>query len=161
MDDVYDHGSKVVVDNTDVIYKLSATKHFKVTNDDESATYLDITGGGECIATSSKECENGCEQVQYPIPTSGYLLKAAADGSPAKATNTDTDVADAVAKKHTQHTDTGTTATSFKINSGGNEANLQTTGLTGDRSFTFPDIDTMIAGAAATAQNGFEIIAYS
>lgn len=105
MDDVYNNGSEVVVDNTDAVYKLSTTKHFKVTNADESETYLDITGGGECIATSSKECENGCEQVQYPLPTSGYMLKAAADGSPATATNTDAEVADAVIKKHAMSED--------------------------------------------------------
>ena len=105
--------------------------------------------------------ENSTEIIQYPIPTSGYMLKAAADGSPATATNTDTDVADAVTKKHTQNTDTGTTATSWKINSGGNEADLQTTGLTADRDYKFPDIDTMLVGAAATAQNNFEIIEYT
>ena len=98
------------------------------------------------------------EQIQYPIPTSGYMLKAAADGSPATGTNTDTDVADAVTKKHTQNTDTGTTATSFKINTGGSEADLQTTGLTADRDYTFPDIDTKLAGSVLTAQNIVEII---
>jgi len=106
------------------------------------------------------DCENLSEQIQYPIPTAAYLLKAAADGSPAKATNTDADVADAVSKKHTQHTDTGTTAASFKINTGGNEADIQTTGLSADRDYTFPDIDTMLAGCVLTAQNNFEIIAY-
>ena len=105
--------------------------------------------------------ENITEIIQYPIPTSGYMLKAAADGSPATATNTDAEVASAVSLKHTQHTDTGTTATSFKINTGGNEADLQTTGLTGDRDYTFPDVDTMLAGAAVMTQNTFEIIAYA
>ena len=74
--------------------------------------------------------------------------------------NTDAELADAAAKKHTQNSDTGTTAISFKINSGGSEADIQTTGLTGDRDYTLPDIDTMLAGAAQMAQNGFEIIAY-
>lgn len=107
------------------------------------------------------EAENGSEQIQYPIPTSGYMLKAASDGSPVTATNTDTDVADAVSKKHTQNTDTGTTASSFKINTGGSEADLQTTGLTADRDYTLPDIDTMIAGSVLTAENGIEIIVYT
>ncbi|OQC08567.1 MAG: hypothetical protein BWX75_01417 [Candidatus Cloacimonetes bacterium ADurb.Bin088] len=89
------------------------------------------------------------------------MLKAAADGSPATGTNTDSDVADAVSKKHAQNTDTGTTATSFKINTGGNEADLQTTGLSGDRDYTFPDVDTMLAGAAVMTQNTYEIIAYA
>lgn len=106
-------------------------------------------------------CQNTTEKIQYPIPTTGYMLKASSDGSPAQGTNTDTDVADAVSKKHTQHTDTGTTATSFKINTGGNEAELQTTGLTADRDYTFPDIDTMLAGAVVMAQNNFEIIEYT
>ena len=116
---------------------------------------------------NDSQCENITSLIQYPIPTSGYMLKAAADGSPATATNTDTDVADAVSKKHsnatdhTQHTDTGTTATSFKINTGGSEADLQTTGLTADRDYTFPDIDTMLAGSVLLAQNTCEIIEYT
>ena len=107
------------------------------------------------------ESENISSIIQYPIPTSGYMLKAASDGSPATGTNTDIDVADAVTKKHTQNTDTGTTSTSFKINTGGSEADLQTTGLTADRDYTLPDIDTMLAGSVLTAQNGTEIIEYT
>lgn len=38
--------------------------------------------------------------------TSGRILKADSNGLPINATNTDTDVADAVTKKHTQNTDT-------------------------------------------------------
>lgn len=44
--------------------------------------------------------------------TSGKMLKANANGLPVDATNTDTDVADAVTKKHTQNSDT-------KLNEGG------------------------------------------
>lgn len=109
----------------------------------------------------SFEAENMSEQIQYPVPTSGYMLKAGTDGTPATATNTDTDVADAVTKKHTQNSDTGTSATSFKINTGGNEADIQTTGLTADRDYTLPDMDTMLAGSTLTAQNSMEIIEYT
>lgn len=109
----------------------------------------------------SFETENISEQIQYPIPTTGYMLKAGTDGTPATATNTDTDVADAVSKKHTQNTDTGTTATSFKINTGGNEADIQTTGLTADRDYTLPDIDTMLAGSKLMVQNSIELIDYT
>ncbi len=122
-----------------------------------SGTLTNCTG----YPADAQGAENNTETIQYPIPTSGYMLKAATDGSPATATNTDTDVADAVTKKHTQHTDTGTTATSFKINTGGSEADLQTTGLTADRDYTFPDIDTMLAGAVLMAQNTCEIIEYT
>ena len=38
--------------------------------------------------------------------TSGKMLKADANGLPVDATNTNTDVADAVTKKHSQNTDT-------------------------------------------------------
>ena len=48
------------------------------------------------------------------------MLKADANGLPINATNTDSDVADAVAKKHAQNTDTGTSAANFAIN--GNNA---------------------------------------
>jgi len=40
---------------------------------------------------------------------------------------------------HTQNTDTGTTADTFEINNDGNGIILSTTGLTGDRTLTFPD----------------------
>jgi hypothetical protein len=39
---------------------------------------------------------------------------------------------------HTQNTDTGTTQTTFTINSGGNYAKLSSTGLGGDYTYTFP-----------------------
>ena len=142
----------------------SVTGVVELATDAETAAGTDtsrVTTAANLKFRHDSETENGKEQIQYPIPTSGYMLKAAADGSPATATNTDTDVASAVSLKHTQNTDTGTTATSFKINTGGSEADLQTTGLTADRDFTFPDIDTMIAGSVLTAENGFEVIAYS
>jgi hypothetical protein len=74
---------------------------------------------------------------------------------------TSTQLDDAVSKKHTQNTDTGTTAASFKINSGGNDVELLSTGLTGDRDYVFPDIDTMIAGSVLVAQNSIDIIEYT
>jgi len=121
-----------------------------------SGTLTNCTG----YPADAQGAENNTETIQYPIPTAAYMLKAATDGSPATATNTDAQVADAVSKAHTQNTDTGTTATSFKINTGGSEADLQTTGLTADRDFTFPDIDTMLAGSVLLAQNTCEIIEY-
>ena len=39
--------------------------------------------------------------------------------------------------------------------------NLQQTGLTADRNYTFPDVDTMLAGSVLTAENGRESIAYA
>jgi hypothetical protein len=113
------------------------------------------------VLTANYSCPNNTEKIQYPLPTSAYMLKAGSDGEPVVGTNTDTDVADAVSKKHTQNTDTGTTATSFKINTGGSEADLQTTGLTADRDYTLPDIDTMLAGSVLLAQNTCEIIEYN
>ncbi len=65
MDDAYNNGSEVAVDNTDVTFKLATSRRFKVTNADKSETYLDITGGGECIATSGKEAENVKELIWY------------------------------------------------------------------------------------------------
>jgi hypothetical protein len=50
--------------------------------------------------------------------TDGQILKADSNGLPVDATNTDTEVSDAVTKKHTQNTDTGTTGTTFQIDSG-------------------------------------------
>jgi len=76
-------------------------------------------------------------------------------------TGTATELNDAVAKKHARNTDTGTTATSFKINSGGNEGDLQTDRLSGDRDFTLPDGDGMVVIGELTANNGVECIAHS
>lgn len=73
---------------------------------------------------------------------------------------TATQLNDAVSKKHTQNTDTGTTATSFKINTGGHEADIQTDRLSGDRDFEFPDEDGMVVIGEMTANNGVECIAH-
>lgn len=53
-----------------------------------------------------------------PALTAGKMVKTNADGVVEDGTNTDAEVADAVTKKHTQHTDTGTTQTTFQIDSG-------------------------------------------
>ena len=47
---------------------------------------------------------------------------------------------------HTQNTDTGTTATTFIINSGGNTATLNTSILTGNRIFIFPNRSQNLIG---------------
>ena len=52
---------------------------------------------------------------------------------------------------HTQNTDTGTTATTFVINSGGNSATLSSAGLAGDRTYTFPLTAQALAGASNLA----------
>jgi hypothetical protein len=54
-------------------------------------------------------------------------------------TQTEVDLADAVSKKHTQNTDTGTDQTSFAINSGGSNLIIDSTGLTANRTLTSPD----------------------
>ena len=92
--------------------------------------------------------------------TSLSIPDAAGEAIRQTAKITESNLEDAVDKKHTQNTDTGTTATTFKINSGGNEADIQTTGLTADRDYTLPDVDTMLAGSVITAQNNWEIITY-
>jgi hypothetical protein len=86
--------------------------------------------------------------------TAGQMLKADANGLPVDATNTDTDVADAVSKKHTQNTDTGTTGNTFTVDSdsttgklildvalGAADKSLTLTNaaLTDNRVITFPD----------------------
>lgn len=67
-------------------------------------------------------------------------------------TSTSTQLDDAVSKKHTQNTDTGTTSTSFEI------GNTQTAGLilsqsgltTSDKTFTFPDVSDQVTTNTAT-----------
>lgn len=51
---------------------------------------------------------------------------------------------------HTQNTDTGTTSTTFDINSGGSKLTLDSTGLTTNRTITFNDADTVVVGEANT-----------
>jgi len=77
--------------------------------------------------------------------SSGYLVKS--DGTKlANATNTDSDVSDAVSKRHTQNTDTGTTATSFDVNSGSasKKYTITTAGLSTNKSNDAVDIDDAI-----------------
>ena len=65
-------------------------------------------------------------------------------------------VTDAVAKKHIQNTDTGTTVTTFSINSTGNKLVLDSAGLSTNRSYRFPDIDgdtVLTMGSVATITN--------
>lgn len=50
--------------------------------------------------------------------TSGQMLKADANGLPVDGTNTDTDVADAVSKRHTQNTDTKIESGTTKVEVG-------------------------------------------
>ena len=118
-----------------------------------------------------KESQNSTEEIWYS--STGSVVETAATqtltnktlttpkiNEAVNLTATSTQLNDAVSTKHTQNTDTGTTATSFKINSSGYDAELLTTGLTADRDFTFPNIDTMIAGSVLVAQNSFDIISY-
>ncbi len=52
------------------------------------------------------------------------------------------------ARLHTQNSDAGTSATSFEINYLGSSARLLTGNLTGSRDITFPDVTTLLLGAA-------------
>ena len=117
------------------------------------------------------QSENSTEDIWYS--STGSVVETAATQTLTNKTlttpkineavnlsSTSTQLDDAVSKKHTQNTDTGTTATSFKINSGGNDAEMLTTGLTASRDFTYPNIDTMIAGSVLVAQNSVDIISY-
>ena len=81
---------------------------------------------------------------------SGYMLKADSNGLPVKATNTDTDVADAVTKKHTQNTDTGTTGASFTVNSG---AVTKAVITGGSNTFSIADGTASLDIAAGTTLN--------
>lgn len=65
MDDVYNNGSVVAVDNTDVKFKLSTGKHYKFMKSDESAVYLDVDGDGNVISRLSNDAENGFEVIAY------------------------------------------------------------------------------------------------
>jgi hypothetical protein len=50
--------------------------------------------------------------------TASQMLKADANGLPVDATNTDAEVSGAVSASHAQNTDTGTTSTTFQVDSG-------------------------------------------
>lgn len=53
-------------------------------------------------------------------------------------------------QSHIQNTDTGTDSDTFEINTDGNGVILNTTGLTGDRTLTFDDADTVVVGTENT-----------
>ena len=93
------------------------------------------------ILSDVHAAENLSEDIYYPA-ISGSIVDT---GSVQTLTNKNID---------------GTTSASFKINSSGSEADIQTTKLTADRDFNFPDIDTMIAGSAIISINSIEIIVY-
>ncbi len=65
MDAIYDRGSEVNVDNTDVKYKLSTGKQYKFTNSNESETYFKVDGNGSVISRLSNDVENGFEIISY------------------------------------------------------------------------------------------------
>ena len=133
---------------------------------------VDENGVGDRGYYSDLVTENGIEEIWYSSTgdivetTKTQTLTNKRLTSPkinedVALTGTATQIEDAVTKKHTQNTDTGTTSTSFKINSGGSEADIKTTKLSGDRNFEFPDIDGLISISEITANNSFECIAYT
>ena len=77
---------------------------------------------------------------------------------PLQATSSQLD--DAVSKRHSQNTDTGTSEPSFTINLGANELKILSSLLTGNRDFTVPDADGLISVNTLIALNGTEIITY-
>lgn len=140
---------------------IEIEKDYGCENNTESIFYPAISGD---VADKDSAQTLTNKTLTSPIISNATASRVAMyDGSKVlgSGSNTDAEIADAVTKKHTQNTDTGTTATSFKINTGGSEADLQTTGLTADRDYTLPDIDTMLAGAVLMAQNTCEIIEYT
>jgi len=98
--------------------------------------------------------------------TSGKMVKATGADSVGDATNTDTDVADAVTKKHAQNTDTGTTGATWTVDSdsttgkivvsaaaGAADKSLTITNaaLTEDRTVTIPDSTGVVNLGTITA----------
>ncbi len=65
------------------------------------------------------------------------------------------DITNLSSSTHGQNTDSGTTSTTFFINSGGDSLLLSAAGLTGDRTITFPDQDIVVVGedSAQTLSN--------
>ncbi len=63
------------------------------------------------VGTELTQVEWEAEDTHISSATSGKMLKADANGLPADATNTDTEVADAVDKKHSANADTDLDAT--------------------------------------------------
>ena len=100
-----------------------AKKHSQNTDAGTSAPNFSINGAN-AIKEGDARLSNARTPLSHGIAdntkhsssaTPGKILKADANGLPANATNTDTDVADAVGKKHSQNTDTGTNASDFSI----------------------------------------------
>lgn len=143
------------------VLQAALDRQFDCENISSAIFYPAITG--DLADTQSSQTLTN-KTLTSPIISNATASRVAIyDGSKVlgSGTNTDAQISDAVSKAHTQNTDTGTTSTSFKINTGGSEADIQTTGLTADRDYTLPDIDTMLAGSVLTTQCVWEIIEYT
>ena len=64
--------------------------------------------------------------------------------------STTANIDSAVSLKHTQNTDTGTTGSTFTVQSGGSQLILSSTGLTGNRTIAFPDASVTLASLTGT-----------
>ena len=86
--------------------------------------------------------------------TSGRILKADANGLPVNATNTDTDVADAVTKKHTQNTDTDLSPAHKDVTTGVHGVGAGTIAKTSDIPSKVIDLTFIIDGGGSAITTG-------
>jgi hypothetical protein len=106
---------------------VDATKSASDIHAQNTDTKLDEGGANEVTAAEVKSAVSASHTRSHSITstddhtstaTAGQMLKADANGLPVDATNTDAEVSGAVSASHTQGTDTGTTSTTFQIDSG-------------------------------------------
>lgn len=120
------------------------------------ATEIDFEkndGSKNVIQASSDDVESALDDLDEGIGNRTYTNdNYVADGQSITASidALDTQVGAFAASNHNQNTDTGTSSTTFEVNTTTNGAIIDTTGLTADRTITFNDANTVVVGESNT-----------
>ena len=73
MDDVYDNGSVVSVDNTDEVHKLGSGKKFRLANADGTVTYMEAEGGKGITFPGNDVRQNLLPNSQFAVWSNATL----------------------------------------------------------------------------------------
>lgn len=139
-----------------------------ITDSATSIQLADDPGQSNGYITIDRDNASTREVIKFTTNTGGLIggLTRALDGTTAQAHGNEAAVqmgpiaaqfneltTEVNTNSHAPNTDTGTTSTTWIIDSGGDSVTLDSTGLTADRVFTFPDTAGELALAGGTLTN--------